>query len=187
MITAAAERANMVDSQVRPNDVPDLAVQDAMRRVAREALAPANRRALAYADAEIEYAKGRWLLRPRDIAKLLHALKPRAGERALALSAPYGAAVLADMGLFVVELDAATDPLTGEFDLVVCEGAVTRAPETWKGALAMGGRLGVVERDGPVGHAVLYLRTPEAIGRRVLFDSTPPLLAGFETRPGFVF
>ena len=69
----AALRSNMVDSQVRPNDVPDLAIQDAMRKVPREDLVPAAKRSLAYADAELEYAPGRWLLRPRDVAKLLNA------------------------------------------------------------------------------------------------------------------
>ncbi len=90
----AAARTNMVDSQVRTADVTDLAIQDAMAAIAREALAPADQRFRAYADTELPYAPGRWMLRPRDIAKLLQALAPRAGERALAIAAPYGAAVL---------------------------------------------------------------------------------------------
>src|SRR5665213_3747807 len=154
----AARRTNMVDSQVRTADVTDLAIQDAMRAVSREALTPTDKGWLAYADAEIEYAPGRWMLRPRDVAKLLQALRPRAGERALAISAPYAGAVLAAMGLAVTRQDAADPPPAGpEFDLIVCEGAVAKAPAAWLGALAQGGRLGVVERDGPVGRALLYL------------------------------
>ena len=184
----AQMREIMVDSQVRPNDVPDLALQDAMRHVAREALLGADKQHLAYADTEAEYAPGRWLLRPRDVAKLLYALRPRAGETALAISSPYAAAVLEAMGLTVARRDAAdASPIIGAYDVVVCEGAVTTAPAEWRGVLAPGGRLGVVERDGPVGHAVLYLRSGDGAGARVLFDCTPPMMAGFQTAPAFAF
>src|SRR5579864_6053208 len=93
-IDFAAQRATMVESQVRVADVTDYAIQDAMRAIPREALLPAERAYLAYADAEAEYAPGRWLLKPRDVAKLLQALKAQPGERALAIAAPYAAAVL---------------------------------------------------------------------------------------------
>src|SRR3984957_4572215 len=117
-----AARQIMVDSQVRTNDVPDLGIQHAMRRVARERFVPEGKAWLAYADAEVEYAPGRWLLRPRDVAKLLQALKPRSGETALAISAPYAAAVLDLMGLAVTRIDAGESVL-GAWDVVVCEGA----------------------------------------------------------------
>ncbi len=184
----ADARTTMVDSQVRTQDVTDLAIQDAMRAVPREALVPAGKTWLAYADAEVEYAPGRWMLRPRDVAKLLQGLRPRAGERVLAVAAPYAAEVLAAMGLAVTRLDEGdlASP-TGEYDLIVCEGAVAKAPAAWSAALAPGGRLGVVERDGPVGRAMLYLRSESDLGSRALFDCTPPVLAGFEAQKGFAF
>ncbi len=184
----AAARSNMVESQVRTQDVTDLTIQDAMRHVQREALCPPGKAWLAYADSEIEYAPGRWLLKPRDVAKLLQAIRPRAGERALAIAAPYAAAVMEAMGLTVSQVvDGDLMSVSGEHDVVVCEGAVDRAPGSWKAALAMGGRLGLVERHGPVGRAVLYLRSDDGVGSRVLFDSTPPILSGFQAREGFSF
>ena len=180
----AAEREIMVDSQVRPQDVTDLTIQDAMRAVLREALVPVGKAWLAYADAEVEYAPGRWMLRPREVAKLLQAAQAKTSEAALALSAPYAAAILELMGLSVTKLDAA-DPVAGAWDVIVCEGAVAAAPSAWKDALAPGGRLVVVERDGPVGRAMLYVRTEQGIASRSLFDSTPPVLAGFEAVRSF--
>jgi protein-L-isoaspartate(D-aspartate) O-methyltransferase len=184
----AAAREIMVDSQVRTQDVTDLAVIDAMRAFPRESLAPAGKTWLAYADSEIEYAPGRWMLRPRDVAKLLQALRPRPGERALAIAAPYAAAILARVGLDVTRQESGdlTD-VAGSWDVIVCEGAVAKAPASWVSALATGGRLGVVERDGPIGRAMLYIRTDEAVGVRPAFDSTPPVLAGFEPARGFTF
>ena len=185
----AAARDIMVDSQVRPNDVPDLALQEAMRTVAREALCPPGKAALAYADAELEYAPGRVLLRPRHVAKLLYAVAPRAGETALAVAAPYAAAVLEQVGLSVTRLDGddLKTPPAGAFDVIVCEGAVSEPPEAWLTALAPEGRLGVIVRKGPVGKMRLYLRSEADIGWREVFDATPPYLPGLEPQPGFVF
>ena len=51
----------------------------------------------------------------------------------------------------------------------------------------VGGRLAVVERDGPVGRARLYVRTAAAVAVRDVFDAAPPVLAGFEPQAGFAF
>ena len=189
----SSQRATMVESQVRVNDVTDYAIQDAMRLVAREAVLPPAKAYLAYADTEVEYAPGRWLLKPRDVAKLLQGVRPKAGERALAICAPYAAAVMAAMGLEVTRLDEGdlTAPSLvgsgGPYDVVVCEGAVTAVPPAWCDVLAPGGRLGVVERHGQVGRAELYLRSERDVGRRDLFDCAPPLMAGFEPAAAFTF
>jgi protein-L-isoaspartate(D-aspartate) O-methyltransferase len=184
----AAARTNMVESQVRTADVTDYAIQDAMRVAPRETLAPAGKPWLAYADTEVEYAPGRWLLRPRDVAKLLQAVRPREGERALAIAAPYAALVMEAMGLVVARLDEGdlTRP-SGEYDVIVCEGAVSAVPPAWLAALAPGGRLGVVERHGPVARAKLYTHSPTGVGGRDVFDCAAPMMAGFEPAAGFAF
>lgn len=187
MADLSAARLNMVESQVRPSDVTDVRLHDAMRTLPRENFVPAGRAYLAYADTEVEYADGRWLLKPRDLGKLLQALRPMPGERALAIAAPYAAAVIETLGVPVTQHvgDDLTQVGEGTYDVIVCEGAVTRAPQAWLSALAPGGRLAVVERDGPVGKACLYVRGEDGVGRRELFDSTPPVLKGFEAEHGF--
>lgn len=185
----AAARQNMVDSQVRPSDVTDFAIQDAMLAVERETLCPPAKAALAYADVEVPCGEGHYLMRPREVAKLLQAVRPQAAERALAIAAPYAAAVLEQMGLKVDRLDAGdlTAVAKDAYDVVVCEGAVASTPKAWLEALRPGGRLGVVERDGPVGKARLYLNGETGIGAREAFDATPPMLPGFERKPQFAF
>jgi len=189
MADLAAARENMVESQVRTADVTDVRIADAMRTAPREACVPPAKTYLAYADIEVEYAPGRWLLKPRDVAKLLQALRPLPGERALAIAAPYAADLLTQLGVAVIREDG--EDLTrvpeGPYDLIICEGAVGRAPAAWPAALAPGGRLAVVERDGPVGKACLYLKAEDGVGRRELFDSTPPVLQGLEAQHGFAF
>lgn len=185
----AAARENMVESQIRTADVTDLALQDALRIVPRETLVGPGKAHAAYADTVVEYAPGRWLMSPRDVAKLLQALIPRPGDRALAIAAPYAAAVLEQMGLSVDRVDG--DDLTavpgGDYDIIVSEGAVAAAPEAWVKALAVHGRLGVVERSGPVGRAMVHIRSAEGVGARPLFDSAAPMLLQFTPKPAFAF
>lgn len=203
-------RLNMVESQVRTNDVTDVDLADAMRAIPRENFCPPDKGHLAYAEAEVEYAPGRRLLQPRDVAKLVFSARPQAGERALCIAAPYAAAMLARIGLTVTALEtedlderirAALSaegvalhtgdlraPPTGFFDVVIAEGAVAQTPDAWIARLAPGGRLGAVERHGPLGKAQLYTRSVNgSIARRTTFDSTPPFIKGFEPQAGFVF
>ena len=184
----ATQRAIMVESQVRVADVTDYAIQDAMRVVEREKLLAPEKAYLAYADTEVEYAPGRWLLKGRDVGKLLQALRPHPGERALAIAAPYAAAVMEAMGVIVTRLDDGdlTAPV-GDYDLAICEGAVAKVPPGWSAALAIGGRLAAVECDGRIGRAELYVRSEHGVGRRDLFDCAPPVMAGFEPAAAFTF
>ena len=185
----AAARQNMVDCQVRTSDVTDRAIHEAMLSVERERLVPADRAAVAYADAEVPCGAGRFLMRPREVGKLLQAVRPRSGERAIAIAAPYAAAVLEAMGLLVDRLDEGdlTALSGGLYDVAICEGAVSAAPDAWIACLRLGGRLGVVERNGPVGKAKLYVNADTGIGVLEVFDATPPMLPGFERAAQFTF
>jgi len=203
-------RQHMVESQVRVNDVTDPALQKAMRHIERERLVAPSQAFAAYAEVEAQIAPERALMRPRDIAKLLHTLKPEAGQKVLALAAPYAAAVLAHAGLKVTaqegdaraasvvgpylnELGVKTVvqdlhiPADGSYDLIITEGAVTEVPESWTEALAMGGRLAVVVRISAIGKAKLYTRVASGVSDADVFDSSPSILSGFEARPAFVF
>jgi protein-L-isoaspartate(D-aspartate) O-methyltransferase len=172
---------------VRTSDVTDLNVQDAMRIAPRETLCPAGKKEIAYADAEIEYAPGLSLLRPRAIGKLLQALKPRPGEPALAICAPYGALVLNQIGCAVDELAAGQAPAKGRYQLIVAEGAVNEVPAAWCAALAEGGRMAVIVRQGPMGKARLYERAGGQVVWREVFDAAAPFLPGFEPKAQFAF
>ena len=182
-----AARLTMVESQVRTSDVTDYLVQDAMRLAPRETLCPPGKVAVAYADADLEYAPGLYLLRPRAVGKLLQALKPQAGDKALCIAAPYAALVLRTAGLDVTEIAADKTPAKGAYDLVVSEGAVAEAPAAWSAALAEGGRLAVVVRSGPMGQARLFVKTGGRVASCEMFDVAAPYLPGHEPKAQFAF
>jgi protein-L-isoaspartate(D-aspartate) O-methyltransferase len=70
-------RQKMVDGQVRPSDVTDIRIIDAMLAVPREAFVPENQRAMAYLDLDLEVSGGaatkRFLIKPVVMAKMLQA------------------------------------------------------------------------------------------------------------------
>jgi protein-L-isoaspartate(D-aspartate) O-methyltransferase len=206
-------RQNMVESQVRVNDVTDMAIQKAMRHIERERLCAPSQAFAAYGEFETEIAPGRFLMKPRDLSKLLQNIKPKPGETALAIGAPYAAAVLSHIGLTVtaLESDARTvsvispylselgvKTLSGDFiepagapagtyDVIITEGAVVSVPEAWIRALKVGGRLAVVVRSGPVGKAQIITRVEGDVAVREAFDSMPGFLPGFGPKAAFVF
>ena len=182
-----AARLTLVESQVRTSDVTDLHVQDAMRVAPRETLVPADKQGMAYADAEIEYAPGLYLLRPRAAGKLLQALKPRPGEAALAIAAPYLGLVLRQIGCVVDETAAGKTPAKGKYQLIVAEGAVSEIPAAWVAGLAEGGRMAVILRQGPMGKVHLYGRRGGDVVSHEVFDAAAPFLPGFEPKAQFAF
>ena len=182
-----AARLTMVESQVRTNDVTDYLVQDAMRIAPREELCPPAKKTIAYAEADLQYAPGLYLLSPRVIGKLLQAIKPLATEKALAIAAPYGAQVLRVAGLPVDEISADKTPARGAYDVIVVEGAVNAVPDSWTAALADGGRLAVIVRDGPMGKARLYTKTDGRVVSYEAFDAAAAYLPGHEPKAAFAF
>lgn len=213
----AQSRDLMVESQVRTSDVTDTRILSAMRTLPRERFAPAHWRTLAYADLEVEAAPGRFLMRPRDLAKLIQNLAPAEHERALEIAGAtgYGAAVLAHCCKEVVTQDpdpdlsfaaraalescgvrnastvstAAADgwPDGAPYDVIMLNGSTEIVPDAWLSQLAPGGRLGVIVRNGPVGSARIYTRSGDAIAYRTMFDAAPPIAPGLERPPAFVF
>ena len=94
-------RQNMVDCQVRPSDVTDVAIIDTMLDVPREAFVPQNQRALAYLDLDLDVSEGaavkRFLIKPAVMARMLQAAEIKATDTVLVVGCAtgYAAAVVA--------------------------------------------------------------------------------------------
>jgi protein-L-isoaspartate(D-aspartate) O-methyltransferase len=96
-------RQKMVDGQVRPSDVTDLRIIDAMLAVPREAFVPAGQRALAYLDLDLDVSEAggakRFLIKPVVIARMLQAAEIRPADSVLVVgcASGYSAAVVAKL------------------------------------------------------------------------------------------
>jgi protein-L-isoaspartate(D-aspartate) O-methyltransferase len=94
-------RQKMVDGQVRPSDVTDFRIIDAMLAVPREAFVPQNKQALAYLDIDLDVSEGgsekRFLIKPVVTAKMLQAAEIKETDKVLVVGCAtgYAAAVVA--------------------------------------------------------------------------------------------
>jgi protein-L-isoaspartate(D-aspartate) O-methyltransferase len=110
-----AQRQNMVDCQVRPSDVTDLRIIDAMLAVPREAFVPEAKRPMAYLDMDIDVAAvgqaKRHLIKAAVLAKMIQAAAISATDCVLVVGCAtgYSAAVVAHLAadVFATESDQA--------------------------------------------------------------------------------
>lgn len=119
-VDAEVQRANMVESQVRPSDVTDRRILRAMLDIPRDQFVPAPLKQLAYIDDEVPLATGaasrqtRTLMAPRAFAKLvqLAEISPSDVVLDVGCASGYSAAVLGKLAETVVALEV--DPELAE-------------------------------------------------------------------------
>ena len=181
-------RFNMIEQQVRPWEVLDPRVLEAMGKVRREDFVPARFRKLAFADVEIPLEHGESMTKPVVQGRLLQALDVQPDDAVLEIGAGSGylTACLAHLGREVVAVERhadfaerirarlaeaglanvrveAGDALGGwapgrTFDAIAVEGAVDAVPQRFIDWLAPGGRMFVVRGRAPAMEAVLLRR-----------------------------
>jgi protein-L-isoaspartate(D-aspartate) O-methyltransferase len=217
MTTLAFQRRQMVDTQLRTNDVTDLAVLAAFDAVPRERFAGDTPIAYSDHDLVVLQAPRRVLAPPAALAKLIQAAEIRPTDRVLVVGAGtgYAAAVVARLAGTVVALESepaladrarhlldglgltavkvVTGPVTagapgdGPFDVILADGALAVLPPALLDQLAEGGRLAAVEGVGLAGRARLSVKAGGDVSARHLFNWSLPVVPGSEPAPHFVF
>ena len=108
----AANRRNMIDTQLRTYDVSSKRILDAVDAVPREMFVPQDATALAYADQPFVITTGegetRSLIQPMVLARMIQSADIQPGDRVLSLAggSGYGAAIMAAMGASVTMLES---------------------------------------------------------------------------------
>lgn len=108
-----AERAAMIESQLRPNGVTDVRLLEALYRTPRESFVPPSLRTLAYMDGSLQVEPphdgrpARHLLAPMAFAKLVQLARVRPDDRVLDVgpATGYSTAILARLGKEVVAVE----------------------------------------------------------------------------------
>jgi len=205
----------MVDTQVRPSDVTKFPVIEAMLAVPREAFVPEEKREAAYVGENLDLGRGRVVLEPRTLAKMLDALDIQRDELVLDIGAAFGysAAVIARMAEAVVALEereawaeeaqsllaehgadnvavhvgALTEGAAqhGPYDVICIEGAVEHLPEALLAQLKDGGRMAALFIEGALGVVRVGYKIDGRMNWRFAFNAGAPVLPGFERHTAF--
>ena len=173
----AAARRNMVDCQLRTNEVVDPRVIAAMEELPREQFVPKARQGIAYVDEDLPIGGGRWLMEPLVLARLAQALEAKPTDTVLDIGCGtgYDAALLGRLAASVVAIESDADladqasatlsrlacdnvavvaaphaagyPAQAPYDLIFFGGAIAAVPDAIAAQLAPGGRLVAVVRE----------------------------------------
>lgn len=213
--TFTAMRRAMVESQLRTNDVNDVAVIRAILSVPREDYVPAERRDAAYIDRSVPLGNGRALNPPLATARLLVEGRVEPGDTVLLVGAAtgYAAALLAGMGAAVTALESdpalaaeakaklahlpgvtvvegpleAGVPSGAPYDLLFVDGAAEQLPAALTDQIKVGGRAVFARLDRGVSRLCSGVRSAGGFGASAFVDSEAVVLPGFAQPKGFVF
>ncbi|MEO6263366.1 MAG: protein-L-isoaspartate O-methyltransferase, partial [Luteimonas sp.] len=185
VIDYAKARETMVEQQVRPWDVLDTRVLEALSALPREAFVPAAYRALAYADLQVPIGHGEVMLKPVVEGRMLQslALAPTDDVLEIGTGSGFVAACLGRLARDVLSIEihpelaeAARARLAGHgldgnvrievvdalqyqtdrrFDAICVTGAVAAIPPRFAQWLRPGGRMFAVHGRAPAMAAVL--------------------------------
>lgn len=209
-------RHAMVEQQIRPWDVLDPLVLDALGTVRREDFVPPRQRKLAFADVALPLEHGEFMFKPVLEGRLLQALELAPEMEVLEVGTGTGfvTACLAHIvravhsidlhasfverargrlenlgyaGARVEQADAFSFEPGRQFDAVAIGGAVAEIPDRFRGWVRPGGRLFVIRGHSPVQEAVVLTRLEGDHWREEsLFETDVPYLRGAEPRARFV-
>ncbi|MEC5385575.1 protein-L-isoaspartate O-methyltransferase [Uliginosibacterium sp. H3] len=173
-------RFNMIEQQIRPWDVLDPDVLNALRSVKRELFVLPEHQALAFGEVQLPIGCGQSMLEPKVEAKALQAIGVKSGDSILEIGtgSGYMAALLAVRGEWVrsVEIEPqlvrfAVDnlarneidnviveegdglaglPARAPYDVIMVSGAVREISQAWLDQLKTGGRLFAFVGTAPV-------------------------------------
>jgi protein-L-isoaspartate(D-aspartate) O-methyltransferase len=206
----AVLRQRMGHSQLQTVGVFESNILAAMGEVPRERYLPATMAGLAYADAALEVAPGRFLLEPMALGLLLQHAGLARQDRVLVVGAAtgYSAAVINAAGahafalesdsLLAAQAEAAGIPTSigplaeglaahAPYDIILFEGAIEAIPAAIAAQLAKRGRVAAVMREGHVGRAMAGPLVAGRIATPAFLEVAARPLPGFAKPRAFVF
>lgn len=185
-------RKAMINGQLRTSGINAENVLNRFADVAREDFVPASARGFAYADRAIALGNGRFLAGPVVQGMMLQEANPTAADKALLVDGGSGylAALLKPMvgSLDVVTpAEAAALSGTGDYTLIMIDGAVEQVPANLANQLTADGRLITGVSEGVVTRLAIGRRSGTHVALLNLLDIGIPVLPEFAAPKAWAF
>jgi protein-L-isoaspartate(D-aspartate) O-methyltransferase len=209
-------RDNMVDSLIRPANVTNPKLLNALREVRRDKFLPSNLSSLSYSEAELLIQNERKVMTPWLLAKMIQSLELNSADNVLCLATGFGysCALISSLANFVVAVengDFANEAQSrliengydnilvkegninegakkeGPYDVILIEGAVEFINEEILDQLKSGGKILAVFREKFLGQCRLGIKTDTQIQWSNLFEANCALLSEFKKEKAFTF
>lgn len=178
---------NMIEQQIRPVEVMDTSILEALNTLNRHEFVPAMYQHIAYADCQIPFSDAQTMMKPIIEAKMLQALHIKETDNCLDVGTGTGyfTACLSSLSRTVHSIDIdegiqkqaeknlsegfsnvsfehanalKTVGASKMYDVIAVTSSVNEVPENFKQAMNIGGRLFIIVGQTPVMQAMLITR-----------------------------
>ena len=209
-------RNNMVDNLIRPANVTNSKLLDALKEVPRDKFLPSNLSNLSYSESELLIQNDRKAINPWLLAKMIQSLELKSTDNVLSLATGFGysCALISSLANFVVAVenyDFAQEAQSrliengydnilvkegninegakkeGPYDVILIEGAVEFITEGILDQLKSGGRIMAVFKEKLLGQCRLGIKTNTQVQWANLFEANCVLLSEFKKEKAFTF
>lgn len=208
---------NMIESQLKPNNIVDENLLSAFAKINQENFLPQNYSNQSYVDDHIVINNSRFLLKPLIIAKLISVLKISKEEHLLEIgtSIGYTTSILANFSnnIFTVEHDesfyslainnfkknkinnikifldnyANLKAVNSLFDKIIINGSVNKDPLNIINKLKINGKLACIYKNGYSSNLCLYTKTKNNFEKIIISNASAPLLINYIDKENFSF
>ena len=213
----STRKLNMIESQLRPNNIIDENLIAAFQRVQQEDFLPDSLKNLSYIDDHIKFSKSSFILKPLIFAKFLNVIKPESSDIILEVGSGggYTASILANLVNFVysVEQDKNIYDLTIKnirnnkytninilfsnyrllngldikFNKIIINGTVNADPLNLLDKLNINGKLICILKEESSSNIYLFNKKTNGYEKLKIMNASSPILINYIDKEEFNF
>jgi len=213
----STRKLNMIESQLRPNNIIDENLIEAFQKVHQEDFLPDSLKNLSYIDDHIKFTKSSFILKPLIFAKFLNIIKPELFDVILEVGSGggYTTSVLANLVNFVysIEQDKNIYDLTIKniknnkstnvnvlfsnyrqlsisdlkFNKIIINGTVNADPVNLLEKLNINGKLVCILKEQSSSNIYLYNKKTNGYEKLKIMNASAPILINYIDKEEFNF
>ena len=213
----STRKLNMIESQLRPNNIIDENLIEAFQKVHQEDFLPDSLKNLSYIDDHIKFTKNSFILKPLIFAKFLNIIKPELFDVILEIGSGggYTTSVLANLVNFVYSIEQDKDiyDLTIKnikknkranvnvlfsnyrqlsisdlkFNKIIINGTVNADPVNLLEKLNINGKLVCILKEQSSSNIYLYNKKTNGYEKLKIMNASAPILINYIDKEEFNF